>query len=84
MSALFLRHEGFLGAVGAFLKVHPMHVPSSRSFMAAARAAAALRSGDRAAWGPAAADADDVSQQTLTEAGRSVSTKVRRPIVAVI
>jgi len=26
MNALFLRHEGFLGAVGAFLKVHPMHV----------------------------------------------------------
>ncbi|KAL3145762.1 hypothetical protein ABBQ38_015142 [Trebouxia sp. C0009 RCD-2024] len=24
MAALFLRHEGFLGAVGAFLKVHPM------------------------------------------------------------
>jgi len=24
MNALFLRHEGFLGAVGAFLKVHPM------------------------------------------------------------
>ena len=24
MSAMFLRHEGFLGAVGAFLKVHPL------------------------------------------------------------
>ena len=24
MSAKFLRHEGYLGAVGAFLKVHPM------------------------------------------------------------
>lgn len=24
MQALFLRHEGFLGAVGAFLSVHPM------------------------------------------------------------
>ena len=24
MAAMFLRHEGFLGAVGAFLKVHPM------------------------------------------------------------
>ncbi len=24
MKANFLRHEGFLGAVGAFLKVHPM------------------------------------------------------------
>ena len=24
MAALFLRHEGFLGAMGAFLKVHPM------------------------------------------------------------
>lgn len=24
MKAMFLRHEGFLGAVGAFLKVHPM------------------------------------------------------------
>ena len=28
MAALFLRHEGFLGAMGAFLKVHPM-TPSS-------------------------------------------------------
>eukprot|EP00775_Hariotina_reticulata_P009200 gene9200-9367_t len=81
MSALFLRHEGFLGAVGAFLKVHPMHVPSSRSFMAAARAAAALRFADRAAGGQAAADSDDMSQQTLTEAGRSVSTKVRARFV---
>jgi type II pantothenate kinase len=26
MQAMFLRHEGFLGAVGAFLKVHPMSV----------------------------------------------------------
>ena len=24
MAAMFLRHEGFLGAVGAFLRVHPM------------------------------------------------------------
>lgn len=36
MSALFLRHEGFLGAVGAFLKVHPMHVPTNRAAAAAA------------------------------------------------
>ena len=28
MEAHFLRHEGFLGAVGAFLKVHPMAVPT--------------------------------------------------------
>ena len=27
MAATFLRHEGFLGAVGAFLKVHPMTLP---------------------------------------------------------
>jgi len=27
MKAKFLRHEGFLGAVGAFLKVHPMTPP---------------------------------------------------------
>ena len=27
MNAMFLRHEGFLGAVGAFLTVHPMTVP---------------------------------------------------------
>jgi hypothetical protein len=28
MGAMFLRHEGFLGAVGAFLKVHPMTPPA--------------------------------------------------------
>ena len=27
MSAMFLRHEGFLGAVGAFLKVNPFTPP---------------------------------------------------------
>ena len=27
MAATFLRHEGFLGAVGAFLKVHPLTLP---------------------------------------------------------
>ena len=27
MSARFLRHEGYLGAVGAYLKVHPMPAP---------------------------------------------------------
>lgn len=27
MSAKFLRHEGYLGAVGAYLKVHPMPAP---------------------------------------------------------
>ena len=27
MKAKFLRHEGFLGTVGAFLKVHPMTPP---------------------------------------------------------
>ncbi|GLC40183.1 hypothetical protein PLESTB_000260200 [Pleodorina starrii] len=31
MAAMFLRHEGFLGAVGAFLTVHPMPVSSSRA-----------------------------------------------------
>ncbi|EIE24982.1 fumble-domain-containing protein [Coccomyxa subellipsoidea C-169] len=31
MSAKFLRHEGFLGAVGAFLKVHPMTPPNQAS-----------------------------------------------------
>ncbi len=30
MAAMFLRHEGFLGAMGAFLKVHPM-TPSGRA-----------------------------------------------------
>lgn len=29
MAAMFLRHEGFLGAVGAFLKVHPMPFPGA-------------------------------------------------------
>ena len=28
MSARFLRHEGFLGAMGTFLKVHPMTPPN--------------------------------------------------------
>lgn len=28
MDALFLRHEGFLGAMGAFLKVHPITPPA--------------------------------------------------------
>lgn len=27
MAAMFLRHEGFLGAMGAFLKGHPLEVP---------------------------------------------------------
>lgn len=31
MAASFLRHEGFLGAVGAFLKVHPMTPPGAKS-----------------------------------------------------
>lgn len=31
MNAMFLRHEGFLGAVGAFLKVHPMTLRGSSS-----------------------------------------------------
>ena len=39
MTALFLRHEGFLGAMGAFLKGHPLEVPP---------AAAARRSEDAA------------------------------------
>lgn len=30
MAAMFLRHEGFLGAMGAFLKVHPME-PSTEA-----------------------------------------------------
>ncbi|KAF5829353.1 fumble-domain-containing protein [Dunaliella salina] len=31
MAAMFLRHEGFLGAMGAFLKVHPMTPPGRTS-----------------------------------------------------
>jgi hypothetical protein len=39
MNALFLRHEGFLGAVGAFLKVHPMLVhPTAGTLRPAMRA----------------------------------------------
>ena len=30
MGATFLRHEGFLGAMGAFLKVNPMQTPPTR------------------------------------------------------
>ena len=28
MSALFLRHEGYLGALGCFLKAHPIETPA--------------------------------------------------------
>lgn len=31
MAAMFLRHEGFLGAMGAFLKVHPMGPTAERA-----------------------------------------------------
>jgi hypothetical protein len=67
MSALFLRHEGFLGAVGAFLKVHPMHVPTASSVAAGhARAAAAgVAGGDR------------VARQDSRVLHESASTKVR-------
>jgi len=47
MKAKFLRHEGFLGAVGAFLKVHPMTPPKEATTSAReprkARPAAAAR-----------------------------------------
>jgi hypothetical protein len=67
MSALFLRHEGFLGAVGAFLKVHPMHVPTASSVAAGhARAAAAN-----------AADGSSVARQDSRVLHESASTKVR-------
>jgi hypothetical protein len=66
MSALFLRHEGFLGAVGAFLKVHPMHVPTASSVAAGhARAAAA-----------GAAGGDGVARQDSRVLHESASTKV--------
>ncbi|WIA23193.1 hypothetical protein OEZ86_010083 [Tetradesmus obliquus] len=72
MSALFLRHEGFLGAVGAFLKVHPMHVPTASSVAAGhARAAAA-----NAADGEGA-----VSRQNSRVLHESASTKVRARFV---
>lgn len=40
MRATFLRHEGFLGAMGAFLKGHPLQLPRSASAAAAAAAGA--------------------------------------------
>jgi type II pantothenate kinase len=70
MSALFLRHEGFLGAVGAFLKVHPMHVPTSSSAAAMAAAVAAAAGAD----GSSAAGA--AVRPSLKAAGRDASTKV--------
>jgi bifunctional damage-control phosphatase, subfamily II, fusion protein len=30
MAATFLRHEGFLGVMGAFLKGHPLQLPADR------------------------------------------------------
>lgn len=41
MRATFLRHEGFLGSMGAFLKGHPLQLPRSGSTAAAAESAAA-------------------------------------------
>ena len=41
MEAHFLRHEGFLGAVGAFLKVHPMSTVAGGAGAAVAAAVAA-------------------------------------------
>lgn len=36
MRATFLRHEGFLGAMGAFLKGHPLHLPPAAAVGAGA------------------------------------------------
>jgi hypothetical protein len=71
MSALFLRHEGFLGAVGAFLKVHPMHVPTSSSAAAMAAAVAAAAGADSGGGAAAAAAARPVQASD-----RNASTKV--------
>jgi hypothetical protein len=73
MSALFLRHEGFLGAVGAFLKVHPMHVPTSSSAAAMAAAVAAAAAG---ADGGNAAAAAAAGRSSLKASDRNASTKV--------
>lgn len=72
MKALFLRHEGFLGAVGAFLKVHPMHVPTSSSVGAAAAAAIAAAAG----YGSAAATATGRQPSLKSTSDMNVSTKV--------
>lgn len=71
MSALFLRHEGFLGAVGAFLKVHPMHVPTGSSAAAMAAAVAATAGLDGPGGAAAAA-----GRPGLQASDRNASTKV--------
>ena len=48
MEAHFLRHEGFLGAVGAFLKVHPMSTVAGGAGAAVAAAVAAGGAGPSA------------------------------------
>jgi type II pantothenate kinase len=68
MSALFLRHEGFLGAVGAFLKVHPMHVPTASSVAAGHARAAAANAAD---------GSSSVARQDSRVLHESASTKVR-------
>jgi hypothetical protein len=51
MNALFLRHEGFLGAVGAFLKVHPMLVhPTAAPLRPAMRAFSGSSSSKVGCW----------------------------------
>ncbi|KAF8056112.1 pantothenate kinase 2 [Scenedesmus sp. PABB004] len=81
MSALFLRHEGFLGAVGAFLKVHPMALPggSGAAWARGGRAAPGASAGD------AGADAGGAGGERGAAAARglanSASTKVRARFV---
>lgn len=70
MSALFLRHEGFLGAVGAFLKVHPMHVPTGSSAAAMAAAVAASAGVDGSSGVPLS------GRPSLKASDRNASTKV--------
>jgi bifunctional damage-control phosphatase, subfamily II, fusion protein len=57
MEAAFLRHEGFLGAMGAFLKGHPLQLPTAtgrRGGRSGFEAAVRARFSERFALGPSA------------------------------
>lgn len=74
MKALFLRHEGFLGAMGAFLKISPIPLSFGESTAAAAAVAARPSGGAEQPepWMARAGTSEDGRPRAL---GPSTSTK---------